>query len=151
MTTSDLAVPTIKFKINIDDYNNLSKMKIMMNYPFDGYLTTFKVSYIAVDAAVTFLKVQYLEKTILTSVSAGSGARQFTGIHTLTFTADFSHTISVIPLLIGLNTTSSGGYDVNWTSTLKSSTEIDYALKVGGNTRVYQIISYFLVFDRTDA
>lgn len=102
-------------------------MKIMMNYPNDISLTTFKVSYIAVDTAVTYLKVNYLERTNLANVSINSGPRIFAGLHTLTFTANTSHIISVIPLLIGLNVSSTiGGYEMNWTSTLASSTTINF-------------------------
>lgn len=113
----------IKFKININDFQNTNQMKIMMVYANVMDLRTFKVSYIAVDAAVTYLKVNYLERTSLVNVSATSGPRQFVGMHNLSFTADTSHEISVIPLLIGVNASASDTrYIMNWTSTLESST-----------------------------
>lgn len=67
-------------------------MKINMTQPTATSWRQFKLSYIAIDAVFTQLRVDYFYQNSLTNVSTGSKARSYYGIFNLQIgTVDTTH------------------------------------------------------------
>lgn len=65
---------------------------------------------------------------------------------------DLSHTLTLIPFLVGLDsTTVAGEHTALWTTKIRDANSIDYELVVKHTTRVTSITSYILIVDRTSA
>ena len=124
-----------------------------MNYPTDTTWRHFKTSYIAVDKVFTALSVDYMSFSSLSNVDTGVGTRTFSGVFNLNIgPLDLSHTITLIPFLVGIDsTTVSGEHTALWTTKIKDENSIDYELVVKHTTRVTSITSYILIVDRTSA
>jgi hypothetical protein len=118
-------------------------------------IKSFQVSYLAIDASLSYLKVDYFSQNFIASdsVYSGTGIREISGIKTLAASVDFTHTISIIPLLVGLQfqSVNNSRYIVNWKTTLRSATTVSYNLSISGTTTVQSITSYILVYDKTIA
>lgn len=71
----------------------------------------FRTSYIAIDKTFSQLRVDYFYRdTGLTNVTTGTGVRSYCGVFTLQIgSIDTTHKISIIPLLVGVNSNSVNG------------------------------------------
>ena len=141
----------MKFLVNIPDYTSSTQLTVRMNHPTATTWRHFKVAYIAIDKAFTGLKVDYFSDSSLSAVSTGVGTRSETGTFTLNIgPLDTTHTMTIIPLLIGLDsTTINGEFTVFWTIAIQDANTITYDLTVKHTTRVTEITSYILIVDRT--
>lgn len=124
-----------------------------MVYHADTNLRHFKTSYIAIDKVFSALSVDYFADTTLTDVSTGVGTRTYSGVFNLNIPAlDISHTLTVIPFLVGIDsTTVSGEHTVFWSVSIRDANSLNYELTVKHTTRVTEIVSYILIVDRTSA
>ena len=90
--TADLHEFLLRFKINIPNYTSSTSLNIYMEYPTDTAWVSFAVSYIAVDATFTALRVDYFSQLNPANVGSGVGLRIFTGIFNLNIGAlDMTH------------------------------------------------------------
>lgn len=126
-------------------------MKIKMVYASAMSWKTFKVSYMAINPSMTYIKTDYFSQSNPLNVSFASGERQLVGNQALANPVDSTHDISIIPLLVGLNISSADAtYQMSWQTKLSNNTHISYTLKVKGWTKITNIVSYILIYDKTD-
>lgn len=110
-----------------------------MTSPTSTTWRQYRVSYIAIDARFNQLKVDYFFRNSLTNVTTGTGLRSYYGVFNLNIgSVDVTHKISIIPLLIGLNSQSvNGEHVIYWDTKLKTASSIDYNLTVDRTTRIF--------------
>lgn len=121
-----------------------------MNYVSVSW-ASFKISYIAIDTSFSFLKVSYLSPTYTTqNVASGSGSRTYTADYDTSITFDSTHDLSIIPFMTGIKAGSSSlQYSYGLTFSKLNNSHISYSLTAGGDTLIYEITSYILVYDIT--
>lgn len=138
--------------INIQNFSSTTSLQIRMNMPTSSW-RQFRASYIAVDAQFSQVRVDYFSATNMPNVGTGKGSRSYIGVFNLNIAAvNISHRISIIPLLIGAYSQSVNGEHIFfWDTKLRSATSINYNITVDRTTRLYNIVSYILVVDRTSA
>lgn len=96
--------------LNIQDFTNTNKLQIMMNLVSVNW-NNFKVSYIATDSSLSYIIVNYIDKTFTAqSVATGIGARIYDNYFALSQSVDMSHDISVIPYVTGLQLSTAAGF-----------------------------------------
>lgn len=123
-----------------------------MNTPFSNW-RQYRASYIAVDAQFSQVRVDYFSASNMPNVGRGTGSRSYIGVFNLNIAAvNTANRISIIPLMIGLHSQSVNGEHIFfWDTKLRSATSINYNITVDRTTRMYSIVSYILVVDRTSA
>lgn len=143
----------LKFKINIPNFTSTTSLQISMNFPSTTSWRQFRVSYIAIDARFNQLRVDYIQSSNLNTVTTGTGPRTYANTFNLNIAAvDITHKISIIPLLIGLESHSVNGEHIfYWDTKLKTATQITYNLTADRTTHIFDLTSYILVVDRTNA
>jgi hypothetical protein len=140
----------MEWKVNLPDSANTATLGIKMNL-ISTQFQTFKVAYIAVASTLSYLKVDYVELYFSTTgIAAGSGYRISQSNFNLHITIDSTHTLSIIPYLSGLKIgATSNDYAFGLTFAKNTNTNIFYNATVEGSTKVYEIVSYILIYDLT--
>jgi hypothetical protein len=71
----------------------------------------FKVSYIATDSSLSYVMVNYIDKTFTAqSVATGTGSRIYDNYFAISRSVDITHNISVIPYVTGLKISTTSGF-----------------------------------------
>lgn len=150
---SNLNEYKIKLKINIPNFTSTTSLQISMIYPTSTTWRQFRASYIAIDAVFSQVRVDYLQLSTFTNVVTGVGPRTYTGVFTLNIGAvNINHKISIIPLLIGIESHSvNGEHMFYWDTKLRNANSITYNLTADRTTHIFELVSYILVVDRTNA
>jgi hypothetical protein len=152
MEAMNLLEEIIKFAINIPNYTSTTSLQIRMNTPTTSW-RQFRASFIAIDALFNQVRVDYFSTSNPPNVGVGTGVRSYIGIFNFNIPAvNIANKISIIPLLIGLNSQSITGEHVfYWDTKLRNANSINYNITADRATRIYSLVSYILVIDRTSA
>ena len=138
--------------INIPNYTSTTSLDIRMDVPTTAW-RQFRASFIAIDAQFNQVRVDYFSATNPANVGVGNGLRSFIGVFTFNISpVNIANRISIIPLLIGLQSQSvNGEHAFYWDTKLRTADSINYNITVDRTTRLYRFVSYILVVDRTSA
>ena len=111
----------------------------------------FKVSYIATDPSLSYVMVNYIDKSFTAqAVAAGTGTRIYDSYFAISRSVDISHDISVIPYVTGLKTSTTSGFSFQIETAKFNSSHIYYKIYVNGTATVTQFVCYLLIYDKTE-